>query len=632
MYRPRPDSRTSTIPSSPPSIWSMQAPGSSRTSWSDDAPTSHPRSETSEGVTVIGGRGDQEALLIDFGSDGDGERVREEMKPGDKLRILLRQMETEVRDTTPAKPEEMRPAWKERRARAISPLDEKEDSPPTPPMRIHNPYLNRKAPAERTSTPPPRIPSRAAALRASTSRSPAQPQPDPTPLEQFISHSSPRISDPSSSRSSTQSRKGKERASPEHAPRRPPRTPRRWSVEIAPEDSALFAQEAEGLEVRGEVELDLELSEDAPWGDTDESAEEVPSNSLRHEARLARISSQPKPSRPADTSIPELPEPEEVSADDESEINTLSSRRAALFRSSSKSASHSPGSKTARNSLSASISQLRQSDVTFAQDPVRVGVALLDSSRANINVATPPKHSISRSTDQLTTPHPPGWRAFTPARSKGAVRFSPAREADTSIHRIKVSPRKSPARVAATDADTSFTARLSRSITRVLPKPTSTLQAARSDLDRASLATAQAQERVETAQHQFIAALAQLQTGTAQMVKRGWRWGSWTWWLGMEALLIFGVFRVTLDYATSASYLAQLDPFALHVSSRAAANLGLTIPLPTAVSAFVVQHRGSANFFDLMESLEVWRYLEKLGIGVGMEGMQGVRMLGGVPS
>lgn len=38
-------------------------------------------------------------------------------------------------------------------------------------------------------------------------------------------------------------------------------------------------------------------------------------------------------------------------------------------------------------------------------------------------------------------------------------------------------------------------------------------------------------------------------------------------------------------------------------------SLALSIPLPTAISAFVIPagSRRSANFFDLLEGLEVWR-------------------------
>jgi hypothetical protein len=140
-----------------------------------------------------------ERPLIDFGDESPVREIqREEEKvgptPGDKLRMLLRQMEAEVRNTTPApapvqpvlthrpsfqnqplseeeEEEEPTPAplakshWKEGRRigalpkeRSYSPIPSPErrrsssvheeeeevildDSPPTPPLRITNPYL-----------------------------------------------------------------------------------------------------------------------------------------------------------------------------------------------------------------------------------------------------------------------------------------------------------------------------------------------------------------------------------------------------------------------------------------------------------------------------------------------------------
>lgn len=128
------------------------------------------------------------------------------------------------------------------------------------------------------------------------------------------------------------------------------------------------------------------------------------------------------------------------------------------------------------------------------------------------------------------------------------------------------------------------------------------------------------------------------------VARRGWTWGNWAWWLSVEALLVWGVFRsvrcsrvlhelisrVTLDYATSAHHLSGLDPFAL----SAANSFALSVPLPTAISAFIVPHRGSANFFDLLERMDLWKRLDELGVfSSGSEVVVGgVRMLGGVPT
>ena len=80
-----------------------------------------------------------------------------------------------------------------------------------------------------------------------------------------------------------------------------------------------------------------------------------------------------------------------------------------------------------------------------------------------------------------------------------------------------------------------------------------------------------------------------------------------------------------MDYATSARYIASLDPFV-------PTNMVLRVPLPPAMSAFAIPHRTSANFFDLIERAEVWRRLEGLGVvKVGMVA-EGVKMLGGVPT
>jgi len=58
--------------------------------------------------------------------------------------------------------------------------------------------------------------------------------------------------------------------------------------------------------------------------------------------------------------------------------------------------------------------------------------------------------------------------------------------------------------------------------------------------------------------------------------------------------------RVTLEYAQ----VNTSRPFDTP-------SYALAIPLPTAISAFVIPstNRRSANFFDLLEGLEVWRIL-----------------------
>ena len=87
--------------------------------------------------------------------------------------------------------------------------------------------------------------------------------------------------------------------------------------------------------------------------------------------------------------------------------------------------------------------------------------------------------------------------------------------------------------------------------------------------------------------------------------------------------------RVTLDYATSSAHLASLDPFSLVANAQAVA-----VPLPTAISAFILPRHNSANFFDVLERLELWRRLDELGVMSGPAVAEGARMLGvgGVPT
>lgn len=65
-----------------------------------------------------------------------------------------------------------------------------------------------------------------------------------------------------------------------------------------------------------------------------------------------------------------------------------------------------------------------------------------------------------------------------------------------------------------------------------------------------------------------------------------------------------------MEYASPSSNYRLLDP-------SSAPAFALSIPLPSAVSAFIIpsgNRRSSANFFDLLEQLEVWKYLDMAGI------------------
>jgi len=134
-----------------------------------------------DSITVVGvgmgagGRQDEEPL-IDFGDDGfrPGEPT-----PGDKLRMLLSQMDAEIRQVTPVipSPRLVSPVpvvvpvkevggWRDGRRRGFEKVDERsrspsppaspereEESPPTPPPRITRTFMNpvRRVSGERKS-------------------------------------------------------------------------------------------------------------------------------------------------------------------------------------------------------------------------------------------------------------------------------------------------------------------------------------------------------------------------------------------------------------------------------------------------------------------------------------------------
>lgn len=380
-------------------------------------------------------------------------------------------------------------------------------------------------------------------------------------------------------------------------------TPRRVSIELAPDDSEQFAEGAEELEVRGEVELDLDEAsgEPPPWGETEESEQageavdrterervrapvqkqlwrqsrenclqsdrsaeaSLPQSRSREtsfrpleaslsqdSSRLSRILAESRPPHEP-PSLPALPEPDlSQSADDEDNVDTLSSRRAALFRSTSRS---SP-----RQSQSPSLASIRRNQVleTPLQEPIRVGMAL-------VSTPSPSTPKMGNATSTLT-PHPPGRWQSSPASVKGNVRFSPLRppgstdadrsfgsahSGDRSIHRLKLSPAKvrSPAKSKSEPAegDTSFIRRLSRAVTRrPIPQPSTTLSEAQSALARAAEASSIAQIKVERTQRQWLEALASVQNNVAvDVIRKSWGWGTWVWWVGVELLLLWGVFR-----------------------------------------------------------------------------------------
>jgi hypothetical protein len=464
-------------------------------------------------------------------------------------------------------------------------------------------------------TLPPRIPSRAAVLHASTSRSPQSspyksPPPKPTPLEHFIATRPAQSILPAqpaastsqaqhrsvsfSSTSSTHSRKGKERAQPSPVAnptppqnsRRPPRTPRRWSVELAPESGVYW----EKTEVEDSVEepaginpptRTTVLPRDVRPRSREASMQSDSGLKSSVSNRLSRILSHPSPPpQPPpmeDISLPALPEPdaEGSHADDESDSRTLSSRRAGLFRSSPSFTRQMSPFRPIRDLRRAQEREetfeapgkpsihrgVARDELRFAPPtPIREGFA---------KVSTPTKH-VANQTITGETPHPPGrWASPGETKGKSGVRFSTpeqtlpadqslASSANTSVHRLKLSlPRSSPspqrspqikARLPADlDPDSSFLSRVKTSISRtILPKPSQTLIEAQNALAIAAKASQSAQEKVEVTQRQWIDALSALSNqsaGVREVVRQGWNWSSWVWWVGLEILLVWAVFR-----------------------------------------------------------------------------------------
>ncbi|EIW66000.1 hypothetical protein TREMEDRAFT_66094 [Tremella mesenterica DSM 1558] len=480
----------------------------------------------------------------------------------------------------------------------------------------------------------------------------------------------------------------------------------------------------------------------------------------RHSPRKSELNPSRNSRQSVDVGDISLPPPPEAESEDDREANreeALVSRRATLFRStqtqtpsapqetkspprnphlsktspsqniphphqSSQSENHkyanwNPSrdygkSETTLHDVIQHRQNLLRPDADFPQD-IQVRIAM-----------TPMKDQSNLST--MPTPHPPGaWGVrFTErndylkhsdkssnqdiqGRSSDSIaetRKDTLRviedddEGNTSIHRIRISPKKSPIKsissekrsllpnwstsssnppsvtfshfkekgdVRATQTpklkkeeideneivDTSFTRRLTSILLNPLslsspsiinkhkqkynlPTPSQTLQQAQEVLSQAAKESHMAQKRVEDIQRKWLEVVS-LNGNMVGVVKKSWGRGTWLWCIGMEVLLIWGVLPVTLDYATSSAYLASLDPF--HPSSHIRGlGTGLSIPLPSTLSTFVIPHRGSANFFDLLERVGVWTVSSGLGewaFGTAWEmGAQGEGVVMGIPS
>ena len=396
----------------------------------------------------------------------------------------------------------------------------------------------------------------------------------------------------------------------EHQPRkRYPVTPRRVTVDLAPDDSEMFVEGVQELEMRSEIELDLDevSGEPPPWGKS-EDGEADGENIDRTERgnRGAVLKTSPRLSRPLHTSegkdipavsglrqsqthetsiqrgetsrtqnsarssrglsgmrdssetliLPALPEPDNsLSAVEGTEADNFSSRRAALFRSSPRT---SP-----RPSESPSLASFRRSQELRVplQEPLPMSIAL---------VSTPVRSTLDvGNTSSAVTPHAPGHWQPSPNASKGNVRFSqlrtirPSEEhrksgltpspVESPTHQLRLSPAKSSsprkARVKESQdlaaGDTSFSHRLSKTVSRgTTPQPSTTLREAQGALARAAEVSLLAQAKVERTQRQWLEALASVQNNAAvDVMRKSWGWGTWAWWVAMELLLLWGVFR-----------------------------------------------------------------------------------------
>lgn len=230
--------------------------------------------------------------LIELSDDGNPEPPRRPLAyssgvgvtPAEKLRSLLRQMESDVRDppqpTKPA-PTQRRPATPQLidapipssnyNSNANGEEDSEEDSPPTPPPRIHSAYNARNEPEhepEAGPSRPRRLPSRAVALQAAMNKMPEEKAlPAPSALETFIAkhHETPEAWKPKhSGRIDKSHSRADSSATVQQFSSSVPRrrsAARRTTIEAPPDDSLAFA---EGIQDPS-IDMDDDSSMAAPW-------------------------------------------------------------------------------------------------------------------------------------------------------------------------------------------------------------------------------------------------------------------------------------------------------------------------------------------------------------------------------
>lgn len=355
-------------------------------------------------------------------------------------------------------------------------------------------------------------------------------------------------------------------------PHRPARTPRKWSVELAPDDSVLFAK---GLETQGaeQVELDLDLDEsvEPPWAaESSDGGERSDSD----QDQIGDEAGQEKTARrtEADVTLPNLPDLDGLSDDSwagEGSIKIPPAPPPPAHRPPSRARSRFSASPSVRRSQSPpSFTTARSNDrsASFSRRAVPPVEPVLTPEPVRVKPVTPPKAvesdmSTRHSSGHGLTPRPPGaWFSASKPRHSH-VQFSPLRQVHTpdtsdetsiSMHKLKLSPRRAKVEDHTSAGDTSFTRRLlnlSKTMTgagRNVPAPSTTLAEAQAALDRAARASALARRKVEHSQKQWIEALSmtsRTKAAAVEVLRRSWTWGTWAWWISLELLLLWGVFR-----------------------------------------------------------------------------------------
>ncbi|KAL1411362.1 hypothetical protein Q8F55_002316 [Vanrija albida] len=171
------------------------------------------------------------------------------------------------------------------------------------------------------------------------------------------------------------------------------------------------------------------------------------------------------------------------------------------------------------------------------------------------------------------------------------------------------------------DADTSWIARLKLAV--LTPKKPrderpQNLSDAQLALDAASKASADAQSRVRATQQAWLAEFAKPKgpvespkpapaetaappsprpaEAQASVARKGGRWGLWVVALVAEVIMLWAVFRITIDYAFSTHFLGLLDPYKPKLSDYA-----LDSKIPAHLDPFIIQHPKPTNLFDLLD-------------------------------